>query len=175
METFSVTFRSLLRYKERVENFAEFYSGTKERLYSYLVRMSGDVELSRDVLQESFTKYLERYGRERLDVPLLFTIARNAFFDDVRKRKQTVELPPDKKIKGPDPEQELLIREDYRRVVDALQQLSLTEREILSLVISSGLNYRAVAEIVGTSESNVKVKVHRARLKLRAILKAGGT
>ena len=67
-----------------------------------------------------------------------------------------------------------MIREDYRRVVDALQQLSLTEREILSLVISSGLSYRAVAEIVGTSESNVKVKVHRARLKLRAILKAGG-
>jgi len=156
-----------------VENFAEFYSGTKERLYSYLVRMSGNAELSRDVLQESFTKYLERYGREKFSVPLLFTIARNTFFDDTRKRHHTAELPPDKDIPGPDPAEELLIREDYRRVIDSLQQLSPTEREVLSLVISSGLSYRAVSEIMGTSESNVKVKVHRARLKLRTLLKAG--
>ena len=64
-----------------------------------------------------------------------------------------------------------MVREDYRRMLEAFQQLNRSEREILSLVVSSGLGYRAVGEIVGTSEANVKVKVHRARLKLRTILK----
>lgn len=157
----------------RVKNFREFYRSTKDRLYSYLMRMSGDAELSRDILQESFTKYLERYGSEELSVALLYTIARNAFFDDTRKRRLTSASEPDPSDPGPNPERMLMVREDYRQVMAALQQLQPTEREVLSLVVSSGLSYRGVAEIVGTSEANVKVRVHRARLKLRSALKEG--
>jgi len=156
-----------------VNGFAEFYSENRKRLYAYLVRMSGEGELARDLLQESFAKYLERYGRETLSVPLLFTIARNAFFDVVRKRKHYPQAAPEIDPAGPDPEAEVLVREAYRRVVDAFQQLEMTEREVLSLVISSGLSYRAVAETVGISEANVKVKVHRARLRLRELLREG--
>jgi len=156
-----------------VNSFAEFYSENRKRLFAYLVRMSGEGELARDLLQESFAKYLERYGCDRLSVPLLFTIARNAFFDVARKRKKYPEAAPETDPAGPDPEAEVLIREEYRRVVDAFQRLDLAEREVLSLVVSSGLSYRAIAETVGISEANVKVKVHRARLRLRDILKAG--
>ena len=166
-----VTFRPRQRYDSRVKNFAEFYSDTGERLYAYLVRMSGDPELARDILQESFTKYLERYGHNTFSAPLLYTIARNAYFDITRKRRQGTFVATDKDFPGPDPEGRLMVREDYRRMLDAFQQLKQSEREILSLVVSSGLGYREVAEIAGTSEANVKVKVHRARLKLRAILK----
>jgi RNA polymerase sigma-70 factor (ECF subfamily) len=154
-----------------VKRFAEFYSETGERLFAYLVRMSGDPELARDILQESFTRYLERYGREAPSAPLLYTIARNAYFDTIRKRRQTASVEPERDLPGPDPEGQLMVREDYRRMLEAFQQLSRSERETLSLVVSSGLGYRAVGEIVGTSEANVKVKVHRARLKLRAVLK----
>ena len=156
-----------------MNSFADFYSENKKRLFAYLVRMSGDAELSRDVLQESFAKYLERYGRQTLSVPLLFTIARNAFFDVVRKRKQYPEAGADTEPMGPDPEADMLVREEYRQVVDAFQRLEMSEREVLSLVVSGGMSYRAVAETVGISEANVKVKVHRARLKLRTLLKAG--
>ena len=168
---FRVTFRPRQRYDNRVKSFAEFYSETRERLYAYLVRMGGDPELARDILQESFAKYLERYGRKTFSAPLLYTIARNAYFDIIRKRRQTAFVATDKDLPGPDPEGRLMVREDYRRMLDAFQMLKQSEREILSLVVSSDLGYRAVGEIVGTSESNVKVKVHRARLKLRAILK----
>ena len=37
---------------------------------------------------------------------------------------------------------------------------------MFALVVSSGLPYRDVARIAGTSEANVKVRVHRARVKL---------
>ncbi|MDX2447246.1 MAG: sigma factor-like helix-turn-helix DNA-binding protein [Desulfobacterales bacterium] len=45
------------------------------------------------------------------------------------------------------------------------------EQDILNLKISSNLTYRDIAGVVGTSEANVKVKIHRARIKLRSILK----
>jgi RNA polymerase sigma-70 factor (ECF subfamily) len=170
-----VTFHPWQRFYSKVDSFAEFYSENRKRLFAYLVRLSGEGELARDLLQESFAKYLERYGRETLSKPLLFTIARNAFFDVVRKRKKYPEAAPETDPAGPDPdpEAEVLVREAYRRVVDAFQQLEMIEREVLSLVISSGLNYRDVAETVGISEANVKVRVHRARQKLHEILKAG--
>jgi DNA-directed RNA polymerase specialized sigma24 family protein len=40
-------------------------------------------------------------------------------------------------------------------------------------VVSSGLPYREIARIAGTSEANVKVRVHRARVKLKKMMKPG--
>jgi len=64
-------------------------------------------------------------------------------------------------------------RNRYRRVLSAMQRLQKDEREMLTLDVSSDLSYREIAKIIGTSESNVKVKIHRSRLKLRKILRAG--
>jgi len=71
------------------------------------------------------------------------------------------------------PESHMMIREDYRRVIAAMQALEQEERDILSLVVSSGLPYREIARVAGTSEANVKVRVHRARVKLKKIMNTG--
>jgi RNA polymerase sigma-70 factor (ECF subfamily) len=63
-----------------------------------------------------------------------------------------------------------MAREEYRRVLVALQKMDEDERDILSLVIGGDLSYREIAAISGISEANVKVKVHRSRLKLRKML-----
>ena len=66
-----------------------------------------------------------------------------------------------------------MVREQYRQVLSAMQTLKTDERDILALTVSSQLSYREISSIVGISESNVKVKVHRARAKLRQIIQAG--
>lgn len=53
---------------------------------------------------------------------------------------------------------------------DALQQLDDEEKDILVLAVSSGLSYRKIAEMTGNREANIKVKIHRTRLKLKQIL-----
>jgi RNA polymerase sigma-70 factor (ECF subfamily) len=65
------------------------------------------------------------------------------------------------------------VREDYRRVLTAMQKLAPEERDVLSLVVSSDLSYREIAKVTGTSEGNVKVRVHRARVKLKEMMTAG--
>jgi RNA polymerase sigma-70 factor (ECF subfamily) len=66
-----------------------------------------------------------------------------------------------------------MVREQYRQVLSAMQTLKTDERDILALTVSSQLSYRDISSIVGISESNVKVKVHRARAKLRQFIQAG--
>ena len=54
-----------------------------------------------------------------------------------------------------------------------MNKLETDEREILALVLTEELKYREIASIMGINEGNVKIKVHRARLKLKEILKHG--
>lgn len=147
--------------------FKTFYQQHKERFFSYLLRMTADFELARDLMQESFTRYLESYGVEKLMPALLYTIGRNALLDHLRKRRRVTvmeEEPPDQSY---DQARNHLIKETYREVLAAMQTLPSDEREILAMVISGDLSYKEIAVVVGISEANVKVKVHRARVKLK--------
>jgi RNA polymerase sigma-70 factor (ECF subfamily) len=52
----------------------------------------------------------------------------------------------------------------------ALLKLSPGERDILTLVVSGDLNYREIGAMIGITEANVKVRVHRARVKLKNLM-----
>ena len=156
-----------------MNEYRAFYGNHKNRLFAYLMRMTGDYDLSSDIMQESFTRYLERYGKKPPNVPLLYAIGRNALFDHARTQSRNTQLEADQEADGGNPEHSLLVREEYRRMLLALQKLDKGERDILSLAVSSDLSYRDIASVAGISEANVKVRVHRARLKLKGILQTG--
>jgi RNA polymerase sigma-70 factor (ECF subfamily) len=137
------------------------------------MRSTGDYYLSGDILQESFTRYLEKYGKKGPNAALLYTIARNALVDGRRKQGRDLQLFDEQEHSKHNPETHLAVREDYRRVLAAMQELAPEEKDVLSLVVSSDLSYREIARITGTSEGNIKVRVHRARVKLRNMMKPG--
>ena len=156
-----------------MNNFREFYNDNRDRLYGYLLRRTGDCHLAADICQESFTRYLERYSKRPESVSLLFTIGRNLLYDKGRRQRPTIPFEEEQHRGASDEESVFLVREESRLVLDALQQLDQEEADILSLAVSSGLSYREIAEMIGISEASVKVRIHRARLKLRKILGAG--
>jgi RNA polymerase sigma-70 factor (ECF subfamily) len=156
-----------------MERYRAFYIDHKDQLFSYLIRMTRDYDLASDILQEAFTRYLEHYRDKDRSAPLLYGKARNALFDHLRRRGHNTSCNEGQGCHSADQERDLLIREEYRRVLEAMHGLEESEREILALAVSGDLTYREIASIAGTSESNVKVKVHRARTKLKEILNRG--
>jgi RNA polymerase sigma-70 factor, ECF subfamily len=156
-----------------MEDFRTFYENQQKKLFSYLLRMTGDYYLSMDLLQESFTRYLEKYADVTRNISLLYTIARNGFLDHKRRAVKQVEFEPQHESKSRDLSETVEVREEYAKVLSAMGRLDEDEREILSLILSGDLNYKEIASLVGTSEGNVKVKVHRARVKLRKLLQSG--
>ena len=157
-----------------VNTFTDFYSRQRQRFFAYLMRCSGDYHLACDIMQESFARMLQRYTADRLTPQLLFTIGRNLVRDAQRERARNQGTPSAPETLSPDPEHALVVREEYRRVLAAMQRLEADERDLLALVVSSELCYRELAHITGLSEANIKVKVHRARKKLRTLLKTEG-
>jgi RNA polymerase sigma-70 factor (ECF subfamily) len=157
----------------KMSNFEEFYKRQKDKLFSYLMRITGDYHLSMDIMQESFLRCLKKYNAETMNISLLYTIARNVMVDHYRKIKREKDLDQDTTDSQINHENVLQIRQEYRKVITAMNTLETDEREILALALTENLRYREIASIMGINEGNVKVKVHRARMKLREILKHG--
>jgi len=152
------------------DSYKKFYAEYKHKLFSYLLYKSGDHDVAKDITQESFVRHFQHYGRDAVISPaLLFTIARNALTDHhrYRRRFQLVETSePETAVNETGfPED----REQSERIHAALKKLPEKDRELLSLAVG-GVPYREIAEIFAISEANVKVRVHRIRVRLRAIL-----
>jgi RNA polymerase sigma-70 factor, ECF subfamily len=152
-----------------VTGFKRFYQTNRDRLFGYLLRKTRDYHLAADITQESFTRYLERYDRHEPNVALLFTISRNLVVDNARGARGNVEFNEEihDRVKGRDP---ALIREESQRVLIAMAQLEPEEADILALATGSNLSYKEISGLTGISEANIKVKIHRSRLKLKKLL-----
>jgi RNA polymerase sigma-70 factor (ECF subfamily) len=153
-------------------DYGLFYRNWKNRIFNYVMRMTGDETLAVDIMQEAFTRHLGHYGEKNRDIQLLYRISRNCFLDEIRRRRnQRHETEESVTEPSMDQDHRLAVRSEYRRVLAAMELLEENEREIMSLVVGGDLSYAEISSIVGISEGNVKVKVYRARLKLRQILK----
>jgi RNA polymerase sigma-70 factor, ECF subfamily len=157
-----------------MSDYGLFYQSWKSKIFNYLMRVTGDGSLAGDIMQETFTRHFDHYGETNRDIPLLYRIARNLFMDEMRRVKTRRGVAEEEgEEPSIDQDHRLMIRFEYRSVLSAMASLEENEREILSLVAGGDLSYSEIASLVGISEVNVKVKVHRARLKLKKILKEG--
>ena len=139
------------------------------RVYGYFVNATRNRGLSEDLVQEVFMRiirYAHTYQAGQRFKPWLFRIARNVLFDHDRKRRlQTVDTDAvDLVINDPDPVEQEQEREMLRQ---AVRSLSDNYREIVELCLFADLSYTEVAESLGISENNARVRFFRAITSLR--------
>lgn len=157
-----------------MNDYGLFYKENKDRLYAYLLRMTRDRQLALDLVQESFVRYLKRYGRHEFNKALLYTIGRNAALDVFRRKAATGVDTETYQDLGADPEQQIIDQEKFNQMMSAIAKLAPLDRELISLVATTDLTYQEIGRVLKISEANVKVRIHRARTKLREMLASGG-
>jgi RNA polymerase sigma-70 factor (ECF subfamily) len=160
------------------EAFVEIYRRYRDRVYRFACRMTGSAEAARDVTHTCFASLLERPsrfdGRAGLGT-YLCGAARNQSLrhaSRARRERPAGAAPDLRPASGPGPLEALLEDERARVVREALSSLAPLHREVLILVEYEDLDLATVAEIVGAEVGAVKVRLHRARRKLRAALEA---
>ncbi len=159
------------------EAFVEIHRRYQGRVYRFAFRMTGSPEAARDVTHSCFASLLEaprRYQQHRADLgTYLCAAARNQSLRHARRTWRegamsgSVDLQPSR---GPSPLELLLAEERGRIVRDALLALAPLHREVLILAEYEELDLAAIAEIVGAEVGAVKVRLHRARQRLRRAL-----
>ena len=102
----------------------------------------------------------------------VFRIAHNRGISHITRRQaMPTGLEDDLEIAdaAPTPEQSFVSEQQGQRLLLAVQRLSVTYRQVITLSLE-GLSYAEIADVLGISESNVGARLTRARTMLRKML-----
>lgn len=142
-------------------------------LRAFAISLCGQVDRADDLVQDTLLRALSHIDRFERGTNLnawLFTILRNLFHSEYRKRRREVEDPDGSyagKLKVQPEQGSRLDFEDFR---SALAKLPPDQREALLLVGASGFSYEEASNICGCAVGTIKSRVNRARSRLAALL-----
>ena len=172
-----------------MKSFEQLYTEIAPALTNYLVGSGSSYETACDIVQETFVRVWKRRAElmddDALVRGLVYTIARNYRIDLARKASREVlqEAITDETVRaggggsaaplsaerpGEARDENAALR---RRILAALAELPPTLREAFTLFQIAALPIREIALQTKVSESNVKVRIHRAKMQLREKLK----
>ncbi len=171
------------RCKEKDESaLRELLRRHERSVYSLLYRMLSNHEDAEEGLAEVFVKVWRSAGTFKGKAKFttwLYRIAGNTARDVLRSRKARPEVPVDDEIlvatdlagiATADPEKSAIIADELNRINLAMARLSDDDRLLVTLYHIQELSFEEMAEITGINRSNLKVRLFRARKKLRAHL-----
>jgi len=160
--------------------FEELYRQHSGRLYSLALRMLGNPADAEDLLQEIFLSAHRKLDGFRGEAALgtwLYRLAMNQILDHVRSRAARTGQVTD----GLDDATLLADTGSHRLADRAIDRLDLERamselpegcRAAFVLHDVEGLEHREVSDVLGIAEGTSKSQVHKARLRLRSLLRA---
>jgi RNA polymerase sigma factor (sigma-70 family) len=153
------------------------YRGARDEVFAYVATLLHDRAAAEDVtaaaFERAFRKQRSYDARKGTPRAWLFTIARNAALDELRRRKRSASLtaePADASAVAPEDEADAAVRRAAVRA--ALGGLPAREVEIIALKFHGGLDNAELARVLGVSVSNAGTQLHRAMTKLREAVDA---
>ncbi|EFK36323.1 RNA polymerase sigma factor sigM [Chryseobacterium gleum] len=153
--------------------FEEIYELYWQRIFRLCMGYVNDTELAQDLAQETFIivwQQLPKFRNESSIGTWIFRIASNNCLRQIEKEKKfaKADLPvnlEEKKQESMEPQIQMLYQ--------YISQLPETDRIIISLELEE-VKQAEIAHIVGLSESNIRVKIHRIKEKLTQKFKENG-
>jgi len=143
------------------------------KLYNFFLRLTRNRETSEDLTQNVFSRiiaYKHTFNEQYKFKTWMYQMARNTHIDHYHKNKMYFsDYEPTEQTSGKMREaiEENERSEKHEILYEALDLLSIDEREILELSKFQDLKYEEISKITGNSVGAIKVKVHRAVNKLR--------
>ncbi len=154
-----------------VEAFGEIVECYQAAILRYLYRLTGDVEMARDLAQDTFVQAYRTISKTTADLPVrawLYRIATNNAFQHRRRTRARaiLQLDPETEAEmdnagAADPSLEGL------EVQEALLEIPAKLRVCMVLHYVDGFKYREIAETLGISEDAVRMRVARGSEEFR--------
>ena len=163
------------------DDFRKVYDANYTLLMQVVMHIVYNQEIAEDLVQEAFERfYVKNISFPTMDEAKywLLRVSKNLALTHIRRNKREIQLVEKvKKLPGEtvnffDSSKAVIEEEERRNVREAVNSLPENLRSVIQLKEYSGLDYKAIGKVLGISETNVKVRVHRARKKLEEILAA---
>jgi len=159
------------------EAFAQLYEEHFDKIYRYIYLRLGNQTEAEDLTQEVFVKALEAIGSYKWrSLPFaswLFRIAHNQIIDYIRKQGRVEKVTWDDNIVHVDEPNPALIAEqklEVEELADNVKNLSLAQREVISLRFGAELSIAEAAKALGKSPGTVKALQYNGIMALRKMM-----
>lgn len=170
--------------KLEITNASVFFRGDYQRIFRYIVSIIRDTAEAEDLTQETFLRAYRRRDTLRDEgarTAWLYRIATHACLDRMRQyaRRSPMEFETDlDQLDFPESDtpslQQTIERDEMSACVQRfLNSLPDNYRAVILLYDMHGLTAPEIAGLLSESLATVKIRLHRARNKLRVALKAG--
>ncbi len=160
---------------EIMEQFTKAYDELSDAIFRHCWFRIGDRERAKDLMQDTFTKswqYISQGTQVSNLRPFLYKVANNLIIDEYRKKK---ELSLDGLMAqgfepGFDEKKNIEQGIDAKLAIGVINQLDEKYREVVLMRYVDELSPKEIAEIIGDSDNNISVKIHRGIKQLKEIL-----
>jgi len=165
------------------QDYALLVKKYERPVFNIVYRLTGNFEMANDITQETFIKAYRSLRQVRAEFKFsnwLFKIATNLCRDQFKKKKPEAEvslnesialaesvIPYDDSNNSLDPEEKLVLKEEQKQVLGAIESLPFLYRKIIVLRYIQDLAYKEIADILKIPMGRVKVQLHRAHKILR--------
>ena len=155
-------------------DFEEIYKTYSSKIFRICLGYFNDYEMAKDITQETFIAVWENLPKFNNNASIgtwIYRIATNKCLRQIQKEKSNLkaELPSDLKYVAPNFEKE----EKLSRLHQYISELPELEKIIITLSLED-VQQEKIAEIIGISHANVRVKFHRIKAKLTKKFKENG-
>lgn len=160
--------------KGKLDALSELFERYHVKLFNFFLRLTQDASLSEDLVQNVFEriiKYRQSYRGDASFKAWMYQIARNVRIDHYRLNRVKIDdavQPGQLNLATGTHHEEMEKRERNQELEKAIMRLQPEYREVLLLGWFEKMSYAEVAEIMGLTVSNVKVRIHRAIKQLRS-------
>ncbi|CAA6823384.1 MAG: Unknown protein [uncultured Thiotrichaceae bacterium] len=159
----------------------ELYNCTVKRIYGMARKFVVNPDLAEEVVSDVFMQVWEQAERytESKAAPMgwLLMICRSRALDKLRREKKftekTYSTNEENPVEDPHAEEPIVDMMDHelsKEVIEALEQLSVKQRQALCLVFYKGMSHKEIASYTGDPLGTVKSNLRRAQEVLRGSL-----
>lgn len=153
----------------------KIYEEYKQDVFKYLVSLTHDTSLSEDLVSETFLgalKSLHKFKGESSIKTWLFSIARNKWYEYLRKEKFNIsidDLAYNYILSESDLDDVLIKKELYNKIINLLKSEPPRTEDIILMRIK-GYSYFEIGKKHNISESSARAIDYRAKKKIKEIL-----
>jgi RNA polymerase sigma-70 factor, ECF subfamily len=163
------------------DEFRHLVAAFQDRVYSLLMRQTGDAAVSHDLAQEVFVRAYRHLASYRGDAEfttwltrIAINVANNWFSSrPYKERNRTISLDFEKYKESGEQQEAVLDEADAAMIRDAVAALKPHYREVVALCSFEGKSYAEAADLLGIPIGTVCSRMNKALCLMRTMLKEG--
>lgn len=152
-----------------MSNFEEIYEKYYSRIYAYVVKLCRDEGIAEEITQEAFFKVLKKIDTYRSECKLsvwICQIAKNTYYNYVKKQNRLMDCPPEE-LAGQDSFEQAVIDKDMAMQIHRiLHTLNEPYKEVFWMRTFGELSFAEIGKVHDKTEAWARVTYHRAKMKI---------